>query len=206
VNDPRIRFFDRLSANWDHGEQDPWETINRVAQLDGLLRLGPGLDVLEVGCGTGQLTGWLAEKVAPGRVTAVDFSESMLAKARAKGIDADFQLADVCRDRLPPASADLVFCFHCFPHFRDQAAALGNLAGALRPGGRILVIHLAAAAAVNAFHDQVGGEVAGDHLPDQRQWGDLLAHAGLRPAAWSDREGLFFLELHRQSDKSEPRP
>jgi len=194
TNDPRIGFFDRLSADWDHSEQDPRDTIGRLGQLDHLLRLCAGIDVLEAGCGTGQLTGWLVEKVAPGQVTAIDFSEGMLAEARAKRINADFRRCDVCRDRLPGQSADVVFCFHSFPHFRDQPAAIANLAGALRPSGRLIVIHLAARAEINAFHDGVGGEVAGDHLPDEGQWNELLASVGLRRTAWIDREGLFFLE------------
>lgn len=194
MNDPRIGFFDRLSADWDHAEQDPRQTVERLEELSHLLRLEPGLDVVEVGCGTGQLTGWLAAKVAPGRVTALDFSEGMLAQARAKDIDADFRSCDVCRDRLPSQSSDLVFCFHSFPHFRDPNAAMANLAGALRPSGRLIVMHLASRAEINAFHDSVGGEVAGDHLPDERRWDELLAGAGLCQTAWIDRDGLFFLE------------
>ncbi len=194
MDDPRIAFFDRLSADWDHSEQDPKETICRLEQLDDLLRLGQGLDVLEVGCGTGQLTGWLAQQVAPGRVTAIDFSDGMLQQARAKQIDAEFRLCDVCRDPLPRSLADLILCFHSFPHFRDQDAALRNLAGVLRPSGRIIVVHLGSIAAINAFHDSVGGEIAGDHLPNEKQWNALLSSNGLRRTAWVDREDLFFLE------------
>ncbi|NLE36464.1 MAG: class I SAM-dependent methyltransferase [Pirellulaceae bacterium] len=194
MNDPRIAFFDRIAANWDHSGQNPLETIDRLGQLDEHLRLTPGLDVLEVGCGTGQITGWLAGVVAPGRVVAIDFSEAMLAQARAKRIDAEFRRCDVCADRLPPRMVDLVLCFHSFPHFRDQDAAMRNLAGALRPGGRLLVVHLASIAAINAFHDGVGGEVAGDHLPDEQEWSRLLAAVGLRQTTWIDREGLFVIE------------
>ncbi|MBN1591048.1 MAG: methyltransferase domain-containing protein [Pirellulales bacterium] len=200
MNDPRIAFFDRLSAEWDHSEQDAEKTISRLEQLGDLLRLRQGLDLLEVGCGTGQLTAWLAERVAPGRVTAMDFSDGMLGQARAKQIDADFRLGDVCVDPLPAASADLALCFHSFPHFRDQQAALRNLARALRPAGRLVVIHLASSAAINAFHDSVGGEVAGDHLPDESCWNDLLSRNSLRRIAWVDREDMFFLEAERLRD------
>jgi ubiquinone/menaquinone biosynthesis C-methylase UbiE len=197
VNDPRIAFFDRLAADWDHAEQDPRETVRQVDTLDDLLRLRPGIDVLEIGCGTGQLTGWLADRVAPGRVTGVDFSEGMLQQAKSKGIDAAFLRCDVCRDELPRDSADLVFCFHSFPHFRDQLAAVRNLAAALRRGGRMVVIHLASIAAINAFHDRVGGAVAGDHLPDEQHWNVLLSENALRRTRWIDRDGLFFLEAEK---------
>ena len=68
------------------------------------------------------------------------------------------------------------------------------MAGTLRPGGRFLVLHLASIAAINAFHESVGGEVAGDHLPDEPRWDSLFAAAGLRRTAWIDREGLFVVE------------
>jgi ubiquinone/menaquinone biosynthesis C-methylase UbiE len=193
-NDPRIPFFDRLAAKWDHSEQDPLDTVNRIGGYVRLLGFRSGETVLEVGCGTGQLTGWLAEQVAPGRVVAVDFSAGMLAKAQAKGADAEFRVADACRDDLGRACFDAVLCFHSFPHFRDKPAAVRNLARALKPAGRMMVMHFNSLAGVNAFHDQVGGDVAGDHLPEQGGWDTLLAAAGLRRVEWIDREGLFFLK------------
>lgn len=192
--DPRIGFFDRIAAEWDAAEQDPADTIRRLEAHSDLLALRPGRQVLEVGCGTGQLTGWLAERVRPGRVVGIDFSPGMLEKARAKGLEAELRLADVCRDELGPAQFDLAFCFHSFPHFRDRTRALANLAKALKHGGRLLVVHLNSRADVNAFHDQVGGVIAGDHLPDQPTWDALLSAAGLRKTQWIDRQGLFFLE------------
>lgn len=197
MNDPRIKFFDGLAAEWDHGEQDPGETIRRLEELGDLLRLQPGLDVLEVGCGTGQVTGWLAARVAPGRVTAIDFSVGMLAQARSKGIEAAFLRCDVCRDELARESVDVVFCFHSFPHFRDQRGAMRNLARVIRRRGRIVVVHLASIEAINTFHDRVGGAVAGDHLPDEAGWNELLAENNLRRTQWIDREGLFFLEAEK---------
>lgn len=195
--DPRISFFDRIAAEWDHSEQDPLDTVNRIGHHASLLELRAGENVLEVGCGTGQLTGWIAKQVAPGRVTAVDFSEGMLAKARAKEIDAEFRVADACCDPLGEAAFDLVLCFHSFPHFRDQQAAMRNLTRSLKSGGRLLVMHFNSIAAINAFHDRVGGEVAGDHLPDEQVWNRLLAANALRRDAWIDREGLFFLSATR---------
>ena len=195
--DPRIAFFDRLADQWDHDEQDPLDTIRRVGEQAELLGLQPGEDVLEVGCGTGQLTGWLVEQVRPARVVALDFSAKMLKHARAKAIDAEFRHLDVCSDAPGESSFDVVLCFHSFPHYRDQAAALKNLAGALKPGGRLLVMHLNSSADVNAFHDSVGGHVTGDHLPSADAWPDLLATAGLKQTELIDQPGLFFLRAER---------
>lgn len=191
--DPRIAYFDGLADRWDTCGQDPAATIRELEKSSVLLALGPGEDVLEVGCGTGQITGWLASRVSPGRVVAVDFAPAMLEQARRKNVPAEFRCADVCCDGLGEHCFDVILCFHSFPHFRDPPAALQNLARALRRDGRLLVMHLAGRAQINAFHDQVGGAVSGDHLPGEDAWEPLLAAAGLQIQRYDDREGLFFL-------------
>ncbi len=52
-----------------------------------------GNALIEVGCGTGQLTRWLADRVRPGRVVAIDFSPRMIEKASAAG-GGEFRVAD----------------------------------------------------------------------------------------------------------------
>ena len=47
-----------------------------------LIPLRPGMDVLDVGCGTGAVTRILAERVSPGRVVGIDLSEERLSIAR----------------------------------------------------------------------------------------------------------------------------
>lgn len=162
----------------------------RAGQLD----LRTGDCVLEVGCGTGQLTEWLVDRVRPGRVTALDFSPEMLRKAAAKGIDAAFRPADVCRDDLGRAEFDVALCFHSFPHFRDQPAALRNLARCLKPRGRLIVMHLHGRDEINAFHRGVGGEIGDDLLPRDAQWRDWLKAAGFDPPEISDGADGFFLQ------------
>jgi ubiquinone/menaquinone biosynthesis C-methylase UbiE len=191
-SDPRIAFFDCLAATWDDEEQDPAETIRRLESLHDLLALRPGEDLLEVGCGTGQLTGWLAERVRPGRVTAIDFAPEMIRKATSKG-GGVFRVADVCRDDLGKEEFDVALCFHSFPHFRDQPAALRNLAHCLKPGGRLIVLHLKSRAEINAFHHHVGGPVGGDFLPADDAWKQWLAAASLKAAEIIDDPEFFFL-------------
>ncbi|MFW6132281.1 MAG: class I SAM-dependent methyltransferase [Planctomycetota bacterium] len=194
--DPRIGFFDAAAPEWDTGRPH-LDTSERIDEVADHLQLKPGQEVLEVGCGTGQLTAWLVAQVGPGHVTGVDFSAEMLARARAKGIDADFRHADVCCDDLGTDRFDLVLCFHAFPHFRDQQAALVTLARAMKPAGRLVVMHWNSAAEINAFHDALAAPVAGDHLPVGDAWTPLLDAAGLTAVRHVDHPGLFVLEARR---------
>ena len=130
-------------------------------------------------------------------MTAIDFSPEMLRKAAAKGIDAEFSAADACGDDLGRAEFDAALCFHSFPHFRDQPAALRNLARCLKPGGRLIVMHLRGRDEINDFHRGVGGEIGGDLLPDDDRWREWLAAAGFDPPEISDGETGFFLQARR---------
>lgn len=192
--DARIEFFDALAAGWDEEEPSAETMSARLSEQAELPAFQPGEALLEVGCGTGKTTAYLARCVAPGRVTAIDFSREMIDKARAKGIDADFACLDVCSDSLGEARYDVILCFHSFPHFRDQTAALKNFAKSLKPGGRLIVMHLAGSDHINHFHASIEGAVQGDVLPAGKEWPPLLAQAGLKQTKLIDREDLFFLQ------------
>lgn len=193
-SDPRISFFDSLAANWDEEEPSSRTMTAGLGRQANLLALEPGQRLLEAGCGTGKTTAWLAAQVAPGRVTAIDFAPEMIAGAEDKSIDADFACMDVCRDDLGCEEYDVILCFHSFPHFRDQPGALRNFARALKPSGRLIVMHLAGSAHINQFHAGIDGPVKGDLLPVGDQWQPLLGAAGLEQAKLIDGEELFFLE------------
>lgn len=199
--DPRRAFFEHHATGWDD-DRAAWQQVRaRWQVLRAPLGFRPGWDVLEVGCGTGQITDLLVDWVRPGRVTAVDFAPAMLARARARGIAAEFREADICQ--APPAECafDLALCFQSFPHFRDPAAALRHLAAALKPGGRLVVLHLAGRDQVNAFHRQLGGAVEQDELPAPDEWAPRLAEAGLRLVRYEDRPDLFCVEAVRAAEE-----
>jgi ubiquinone/menaquinone biosynthesis C-methylase UbiE len=208
--DPRRPYFDQIAPLWDRVGPNPDLTLKRLHALRPRLALAPGLNLLEVGCGTGQITGWLLAQVQPGSVVAVDFSESMLAQAGRRGVETTFLLHDICAGPLPHGPFDVAFCFHVFPHFRDPQVALRHLAQALVPEGRLLVVHLSGRDALNAFHAGLDAPVREDRLPGATEWAGLLADAGFHPALELDRPDLFLLEARRavstQSDPNERLP
>jgi SAM-dependent methyltransferase len=196
--DPRIAFFDAHAPNWDTDGPPITETIARLTVIRQRLGLDPGRDVAEIGCGTGQVTGWLADAVRPGRVTAVDFAPGMLTRARRRGVQADFLALDVCAQPLPRAAYDIVLCLNVFPHFRDPGAALANFAAALRPTGRLVILHLASWRDINAFHAGVDGIVSTDLLPEPTAWPALLATANLHMLEIDDAPDLFLVTAQPQ--------
>lgn len=103
--------------------------------------LGPApLRVLELACGTGEVTQLLHGLGHD--VTALDFSETMLAKARAKHAGKPrlrFLLADAQNTMEPAGSYDAVVCRHLVWTLTRPEAAFAEWFRLLRPGGRLLV-------------------------------------------------------------------
>ncbi len=102
------------------------------------LGIGPGARTLEVGCGNGSISGWLAGRVAPGgRAVAVDLDLS-LADADVPGLE--LRQADILAGPVEPGDFDLVTARAVLHHVADAGAAVANLVASARPGGTILLI------------------------------------------------------------------
>jgi malonyl-CoA O-methyltransferase len=99
-----------------------------------------GLEVLDLGCGTGRHTLWLAESGA--HVTAIDFSENMLAEARRKrGVErVRFRRHDL-HEPLPFAAGqfDLAVSGLVLEHLRELAPFFTEMRRVLKPRGRAVV-------------------------------------------------------------------
>lgn len=147
-------------ANAD--QRDFWNGrpgLNWVANQDGLdsIHAGaarllleecapePGERILDVGCGAGATTRALAAAVGPaGQVTGLDISAPLLDRAREQVKDGAgnvaFLLADAATHDFPEAGFDAVTSRFGMMFFDDPAAALRNIAGALRSGGRMVFV------------------------------------------------------------------
>jgi ubiquinone/menaquinone biosynthesis C-methylase UbiE len=102
-----------------------------------------GRKVVEVGCGTGRNTVWLAERAA--EVVGLDFSEAMLAKARIRVNNprVRFVRQDVSVTwPLTDASADAVVAMLILEHVEYLEPVFAQVARVLRSGGQFLLCEL----------------------------------------------------------------
>ena len=129
--------FDRVAGLYDASRPGyPASVVEFVAATAGL---GPGALVLEVGCGTGQLTERLA---AIGfRVTAIDIGLAMIDAARRRVGDADVAFRVTSFEDLDAAeeSFDLVISSAAF-HWIDPEVRYLKSARLLRPGGWLALV------------------------------------------------------------------
>lgn len=100
------------------------------------LPAGP-LDVLDAGTGSGQVAVVLAG--LGHRVTGIDLSEGMLARAR-RWPGPDFRIGDAVNPDFPPASFDAVTSRYLMWTLREPDRAVANWIRLLRPGGVVAVV------------------------------------------------------------------
>jgi SAM-dependent methyltransferase len=155
--------------------------------------LGPGIDIVEIGPGTGQATAELLERGA--RVHAVEPGRRLAAYLRRTLGDTSLTVtASTFEDAaLDNAGADLVVSATAF-HWVDAAIGMPKVVAILRPGGWVAVWW-------NAFYDPGGPDVFSRSLEplyaelgdrghpqsgaarDEARWTALLAAAGLESIA-----------------------
>jgi malonyl-CoA O-methyltransferase len=133
--------YDRWSASYDDGANP------MIGASEWLLDREPlgceGLDVLEIGCGTGRN---IARVLAGGArsYTGVDPSSGMLERARGRIADARVRLVagDAAAPPVDAAAFDLALVVLVLEHLPALDAPMRALAQALRPGGRLRLIEI----------------------------------------------------------------
>jgi len=136
-----------MTTSFTHDNPALAETYDRLSdsQFEGGKRLVERLGlqvgdrVLDVGCGTGRLARWLAERVGPeGSVVGIDplADRIAIARARAPGISFEVRQAEDL-GVFPAGSFDAVCLSAVFHWVEDKPKALAEVRRVLRPGGRL---------------------------------------------------------------------
>jgi demethylmenaquinone methyltransferase/2-methoxy-6-polyprenyl-1,4-benzoquinol methylase len=137
--------FDRIAGAYDvmnsvmtAGLHHRWR--ERAADLAAL---APGGRALDVATGTGDLALALAARVGPdGEVIGSDFSEGMLARARAKAPQLRWEHGNALALPYGDASFDAATVGFGARNFSDLDRGLAEMARVVRPGGRVVVLEI----------------------------------------------------------------
>ncbi|MFZ9745285.1 MAG: SAM-dependent methyltransferase [Opitutaceae bacterium] len=127
------------------------ETLDQAEELMLALyveraQIADGQDILELGCGWGSLSLYLAERFPRARITGVSNSrtqrEHIEAEARRRGLtNVRILTQDMNTLELPAAQFDRVVSVEMFEHMKNYQRLLAKVAAWLRPGG-LLFVHI----------------------------------------------------------------
>lgn len=171
---------EEMAKAWDGEEGARWaqdaDRFDRAGRrhLGRLLSaagIGPSERVLDIGCGTGRSTREAARAASAGWALGVDLSGPMLACARkqaaAEGLgNVSFLQADAQVHPFEPAALDVAVSHFGAMFFADQVAAFANIAGGLRPGGRLALLAWRELARNEWLTALRGALAAGRELPE----------------------------------------
>lgn len=121
-----------------------------AAAEEGMLRLtceraqlADGQDVLELGCGWGSLTLWMAEQFPNSRITGVSNSASqrefILARAAQRGLQNVSIITADMNSFAAEGQYDRVMSVEMFEHMRNWEVLLARISGWLRPEGKMFL-------------------------------------------------------------------
>lgn len=156
-------YFPRGDETLDQAEEAMLALYGERAQL------ADGQDVLELGCGWGSLTLWMAQHFPQSRITAVSNSrpqrEFIEARCRAGGFgNVNVITRDVNQLELEPARFDRVVSVEMFEHMRNYERLLRGIARWLRPGGKLFVHIFCHRELMYPFESEGDGNWMGRHF------------------------------------------
>ena len=177
---PRRAFFDVWSRVYDlppvqaaiyHPVHD--------AVLDEL-RAHPARRILDVGCGTGDLTARLRAELTTELVAGCDFSAGMLEQAAARTRAVRWLQGDATRLPFTDATFEAVLSTEAFHWFPDPDAALREFRRVLGPGGRLLVALVNVRVPTTSRLVHAGSKALGQpaHWPTRAEMAERVRDAG----------------------------
>jgi ubiquinone/menaquinone biosynthesis C-methylase UbiE len=139
--------FDADASQWtERFEHEGRAIYDKRAEILDAMGLKPGMDVADIGAGSGLISRLIAQRVAPGgTVYAVDISKNMvdhIAKTaqEEKITNIKAVLGDPRSPKLAPNSVDVACIIDAYHHFEYPAEMLAEIKKSLRPNGMLMLI------------------------------------------------------------------
>ncbi len=156
-------YYPRGDETLDQAEEAMLELYGERAEL------ADGQSILELGCGWGSLTLWMAQRYPHARITAVSNSSSQRehieGQCRARGLaNVRVLTCDVNTLELDPAQFDRCVSVEMFEHMRNYDMLMRRIALWLRPGGKLFVHIFAHRTLMYPFETQGDDNWMGRHF------------------------------------------
>ena len=194
-----VDFFDSIASKWDS-----WEDIDslNVKFDDALEKFGlkPDEHILDVGCGTGNLTVSILRHLSQdGKISAIDISSNMIEIAQKKV--ADSRVCWICDavEHLDGLESvfDRIICYSVWPHLTNSQYAAELFFKLLKPGGKLHIWHLISRDMVNKIHSNASEAVSNHLLVPAEETSSLLESIGFVTEEIQDDETGYLVNAHK---------
>jgi ubiquinone/menaquinone biosynthesis C-methylase UbiE len=175
-----VAFFDRISGVYDTKlVQSLVYRPTQDAVLAELRALGPAR-VLDIGCGTGQLTARLKAELGTAEVFGCDAASGMLDQAKSRSAEITWLQGTAESIPLPDGAVDALVSTEAF-HWFDQPVALEEFRRVLAPGGHVVIALVNPRTRLESrMLDRNPLLLGTGHWPDRRAMAGLVESAGFR--------------------------
>ncbi len=197
MNQSEIDFFDALAPSWD--ENEIRSTPERVQHILSKLPISKGMDVLDLGTGTGVLVPYLSEMVGTeGHVAAIDLSEGMLSIARKKYghlSNVEFLKLDFEEEQIP-GKFDVAMLYSVYPHLHSPADTIEWLFKMnMKPGGVIVIAFPSDENFINNIHHERKAEH--DHLPPAHILAEMIMKWGYQTEVIAENADEYIVAIRK---------
>ena len=153
-----IEFFDRCAPTWD---AEMIKSDGKIGKILDNAEVGPGMDVLDVACGTGVMFDYYLQRDVAS-VTGIDIAPQMAKIAESKYAQQS-KVQVICGDVEEydfGRKFDRIVVYNAFPHFPYPKRLVKRLAGLLKEDGRLTVAHGMSREAIDGHHSGAASKVS----------------------------------------------
>ncbi len=182
-----IDFFDKKSVNWHFSDADKQKALDFVNRIN----FSHPDQILDIGCGTGDLCHFLRAKYRQAQIVGLDISLEMLKK-----VSSDYDLilqGNAESIPLQDRSCDLVINYCVFPHFLNKQKVIAEIYRILKPAGYYYIIHPDGREKTDAIHRRQKSIISHQMLPEKQEIDKLLSNSGFKILNFIDNDILFYV-------------
>jgi ubiquinone/menaquinone biosynthesis C-methylase UbiE len=188
-------FFNEIAYRWD--EKGTKTVTDRLQNIFDTYLSEISGKVLDTGCGTGILIPILEKYKQISRIIELDIAENMVRNAKNKKNFLkyiDFINGDAVHIPLTDNSIDTIIAYAIYPHIHDPQKALEEFYRILKPGGRLVILHLMGHKELNDMHREAHQVVARHYLPPAEIITESLKSSGFKTEFAKEQTDLYLIK------------